>query len=65
MTMPPCPIEDVLLAFSEGQLSPSEAQGVEIHLDACRACRTLMAELGRALASDGTNTPLPWARQLR
>src|SRR6188768_1918428 len=43
----PC-IPDVLLfEFMEGQLTPSEAAGVEEHLDTCAACRMVLAETVR------------------
>ncbi len=45
-----CPDEDALLAFVSGVLSTPEATRIELHLDACAACREVVAEAGDALA---------------
>ncbi len=40
-----CPSAEQIVAFVEGALSPNERSEVELHLDRCRACGAVMAEL--------------------
>ncbi|HOX44164.1 MAG TPA: tetratricopeptide repeat protein [Myxococcota bacterium] len=46
----PCPDENQTLAFVEGRLPEGQARQVEEHLDACPACRALVADLAREAA---------------
>jgi formylglycine-generating enzyme required for sulfatase activity len=41
----PCPPEELLVAFAEGQCPPAQLAGLHEHLDGCGLCRTLVAEL--------------------
>jgi serine/threonine protein kinase len=46
-----CLDDNGLLAFVEGRLPGETSERVEAHLDACEACRALVAEVARSLAS--------------
>lgn len=45
----PCPSENTLVELLEGQLSPSERERMEQHLDDCPDCRRVVAESVRVL----------------
>lgn len=58
---------NLLGAFSDRELQPSEHAAVAAHLESCRACRELLADyrrLGRALSLEG-RPPLPPALEGR
>ena len=46
-----CLDENTLLALADRALEKEEAARVEKHLDACAACREVLAEVGKALSS--------------
>ena len=61
-----CPDESLLLDLLEGTLELETADGVHMHLDGCRQCRRLVAELARTEAGDGggdnPDVPAPLGR---
>jgi tetratricopeptide (TPR) repeat protein/predicted Ser/Thr protein kinase len=60
---PPCPDENVLLAYSQRRLPPDEARAVEAHLDGCSLCLALVGEAARG--SEPTTLPeRPLARPM-
>ncbi len=48
--MPACPSEATVLAFVEGELTPTDRNGMEAHLVDCDECRMLVSELARSAA---------------
>ena len=48
-----CPDENVIARFVRGGLAPAEAHGVELHVDRCSACATLISALAQMGASGG------------
>lgn len=44
----PCPAEELLVAFTEGQFPPEQLAAFHEHLDTCVMCRTIVAELSGA-----------------
>ncbi len=53
-----CPDDDLLVALFEGRIGATERDAVEDHLDACDACRVLVASVARAEAGvAGEETP--------
>ncbi len=54
--MTDCAHEDDVVAFVSGDLSPTEARALEVHLDRCVACRRLASSLART--TPGLTTPV-------
>jgi tetratricopeptide (TPR) repeat protein len=48
----PCPDENQALAFLQGSLPEDQARELEAHLDACPACRALLADLARSFGDE-------------
>jgi anti-sigma factor RsiW len=47
-----CPAEEVIVAFIEGTIAPTERLRIEEHLDTCPACTELLAGLGQAFGGE-------------
>ena len=45
---PRCPTENELLAWVSSSLPPEQVHALDVHLDTCSTCRTLVAEAARA-----------------
>lgn len=58
----PCPDENLLAGFAEGRLAPGERGPIAVHLEHCRACGAIVAELAESAvvaAGDGAPRVLP------
>ena len=53
-----CPETNTLAEFAEGLLSPDESQQVELHMDACPACRRVVAQMGQLAATGEPREPM-------
>ncbi len=66
-----CPDENALAAYARAELPPGEKRGVDVHLEECAGCRSVVTELVRAEVaaaatppehgSDATGDALPYA----
>ncbi|MCX4247019.1 protein kinase domain-containing protein [Paraliomyxa miuraensis] len=56
-TTTPCPDEAIIAAFARGELSSSQAEELELHLDACEGCALVVAELARIFESGSGREP--------
>ncbi len=45
-----CPAEEIFSAFVQGTLAPEERTAVEVHLDRCSACRTVLSAMLGAMS---------------
>jgi anti-sigma factor RsiW len=52
-----CPAEEVIVAFMQGTIAPTERSRIEEHLDTCPACTALLAGLGHAFGSERSLVP--------
>lgn len=54
---PRCPSEESIVAFVGGHLDALASSRIEVHVDACAACRRQLLEAGRALVESAAAAP--------
>jgi uncharacterized membrane protein YgcG len=62
--MESCARTNTIAALLAGAVDPVAAERLEVHLDACSACRQLVADLGRGLSAIGGGAPSGLAQGL-